>query len=297
MERRKTMLKLRIWLGVLIWWLFLFYNVERINEPINIASFVYVLTPVAAGALILLPRVFGRVSVAFAILPTLVVYFALKVLLRYPIFNSALPVTITEVVSISITLLLVKQVGTIVWDFEDTIAKLTFRQIGLPPRLYETTDTEDLYREVKRSRRFRHPLTLLVVRPDFDPAKVELNRVLLELRESMAPRYVQARLAKLFSEELRDSDLLVVEEDEFIILLPETTEVEAERMATRLQRQVATELDIDLQVGMAGFPDRAVTLRGLVDAATDALMGRAPASQGMPQEVSPAGSGDGAARG
>jgi len=265
------MLKLRLWLGVLVWWLFIFYNIERINEPINIASFVYVLVPVAAGAVMLAPQMFRKLRLILLIAPTLIVYFILKLLFNYQLVGPALPLTIMEIVCILVTLFLVRQVGYVVWDFEDTIANITFRQVGLPPRLYETTTTEDLYREVKRSRRFRHPLSLVVIRSDFDPESVRLNRILLEFQQTLATRYLQARLARMLSEELRDYDLIAWERDSFVVLLPETTPEDASRVAQRISKQAEKALSLRLKMGIAGFPEEAVTLTGLIDAASSKL--------------------------
>jgi GGDEF domain-containing protein len=261
------MVKFRIWIGILVWWLFLFYNIERINEPINIASFVYVLVPLAGGMLILMPRVFARRRLLIILIPTLILYFALKVYLGYSILGQGLPLTVTEIVSILITLLLVQQVGTFVWDVEDTISKVTFRQIGLPPRLYESADTEDLYREVKRSRRFNHPLSILFVEPDFSEARLDVNRTLIEMQKNMVERFTQAQVAKMLSEELRDCDLIAAHEQGFAILLPETAQSDATEVAKRLSNQIAEKLKVELKVGISGFPDTALTLGGLLDSA------------------------------
>jgi GGDEF domain-containing protein len=261
------MVKFRIWIGVLVWWLFLFYNIERINEPINIASFVYVLVPLAGGMLILMPRIFARRRLLIILIPTLILYFALKVYLGYPVLGQGLPLTVTEIVSILITLLLVQQVGAFVWDVEDTIGKVTFRQIGLPPRLYESADTEDLYREVKRSRRFNHPLSILFVEPDFSKESLDVNRTLIEMQKNMVERFTQAQVAKMLSEELRDCDLIAAHEQGFAILLPETAQFDATEVAKRLSNQIGEKLKVELKVGVSGFPDTALTLGGLLDSA------------------------------
>ncbi len=186
------MLRLRLTIGAVAWWLFLFYNIERINEPINIASFVYVLAPLSASVLMLLPRFFKRWRLAFWIAITLIIYFVIKVWLGYELFDSSLPLTVTEVACLVITLLLVGQLANVVSDFEETIANLTIRQIGLPPRLYDTVDVEELYREVKRSRRFQHHLALLVVNPKIDPKHIDVSKTLLEIQKTMINRYIKA---------------------------------------------------------------------------------------------------------
>lgn len=280
------MYKLRFWLSLLIIWLFFFYNIERINEPINIASFVYLLVPIAGSLMLLIPRLFKRVGIAGYFTIVLLVYLGIKIALHYELVAQSLPITITEIFSIFVSLFLFRKVADLMWDFEDTIANITFQQIGLPPRVYETAETEDLYREIKRCRRFRRPLTMVVAKAVFTPSEYKLNQVMEELRETMVARYVQAGVAKLLSDELSDSDLMVVENESFTILLPETQEEEALRRIRWLQKQATAELDIELHIGVAGFPEKAVTLRGLIDAAEDDLMNREqaiPANTGTPE--------------
>lgn len=266
------MLQFRLRIVLLILWLFLFYNIERINEPIDIASFVYALIPAAATVILLVPRLFGRKSFVFIFVPSLIVYFLLKRLLGYGFWGEALPITVMEIAAISLTLWFVNDIAYISWDVEDTIAHLTFRQIGIPPRLYEGLSAEDLYREVKRSRRYKRPLALLVVRPDFDPSALELNKILHDLQKRMAKRYIQAQLAKLFSEELRDSDLIALQSNEYVIILPEVEAEEAEKQVGRLTDLAAQRLGVKLSIGMADFPAKGITLNGLINAASRNLL-------------------------
>jgi hypothetical protein len=121
------MLRLRSGIILLGLWLLLVYNIERLG--VNIASFVYVLVPVAIGILLLAPRLFFGPRIIFLIVPVLLLYFSLKFLLGYPLVGAGLPITVMEISSIAVSLLLARQLTFLVMDFEDTITKLTF-QIG-----------------------------------------------------------------------------------------------------------------------------------------------------------------------
>jgi hypothetical protein len=265
------MLRLRFWLMVLIAYLFLLFNIERINESINIASFVYVLVTFAAGLTLLLWRFSTRIPILGLIAPYYVIFFVLKVLLDYQIGGENLPITVLEMLSILITILIVRQISLGMWDFEETMLDLTIRQIGLPPRMYETTETEELYREIKRSRRFQNPLTLLVMKPRLDPSSIELSRTLIELQKTMATRYLQARLAKMLSETLRDYDLVATMNDDFVILLPEATTKDAEIVIDKICRDAQEQLNVEISFGATQFPEGGVTLMGLIATAEDNL--------------------------
>ncbi|GAB4479260.1 MAG: hypothetical protein Kow00124_24660 [Anaerolineae bacterium] len=269
------MLRFRLWLGIFVWWLVLFYSIERINQPIDIAGFVYILAPFVAGVVVLGSRLFRKPWAAGLLVAlTLAAYLLLKYLRGYPLFGSYLPITVTEVVSLLITLLIVSQVARGLNEFEDTIVKVTFRQIGLPPRLYETVDTEDMYRELKRSRRFQHPLSMILIHPDYEAEDFDINKVLLELQRTMVHRFVQVQVAKLLSEELRDSDLVARQDGGFAVLLPETTLDDASKIAYHLLTRAKAKMNVSLKFGLAGFPDTAVTLGGLLDAAGDDMAAR-----------------------
>src|SRR5690606_13005648 len=260
------MFKLRLLVALTIWWLFLFFNVERMDSTLNLTPVVYVLVPVAAVMTVLIKQISTK-NALYTIAPALIVYAVMKRLLGFTLLERSLAVTFTEMTSIVITLLLVREVLIALQDFEDTIDHITFRQLGLPPRVYESPDAEDLYREVKRSRRFQHPLSLLVIKPQLDASSVRLNDLMLDLQRAMSARYFQARLVKFLSEELRDTDLVAIDGDDFVVLLPETSEQDASDILGRLGRQAYHELGIDLAAGLASFPDQALTFTALMEAA------------------------------
>jgi GGDEF domain-containing protein len=88
----------------------------------------------------------------------------------------------------------------------------------------------------------------------------------------MAKRYIQAQLAKLFSEELRDSDLIALQSNEYVIILPEVEAEEAEKQVGRLTDLAAQRLGVKLSIGMADFPAKGITLNGLINAASRNLL-------------------------
>jgi len=265
------MFKLRLRIAILVAWLFLFFNIERINEPIDIASFVYVLVTLCSAILVLQPKFFYGHLVTRLVAPSLVIYAIAKYFLGYTIFGTGLALTVTEIIVITLTIYLVGQLAEMVVDFENAVEDLTFRQVGLPPKVFENTQTEELYREVKRSRRFDYTLSLLILKPDINSDQVKLNKIMMELQKRMTGRYIQARVAQILSDTLRDCDLIAVEESEFVILLPEVTAEEVDEYKSRIEENVANELGIDVRFGVANFPDNGITLNGLVEIAASQL--------------------------
>ncbi len=198
-------------------------------------------------------------------------FFVLKYSLDYKLLGDEWVITTAEVAILLLTAYLAMRIALLVQEFEKSVEKLTFQQIGLPPRLYETTDNEDLYREVKRCRRFKHPLSLMLVRPELGAGPAVVNELLLEIQKSFVHRYAQARIAKLFSDQLRDSDMVVVQKDGLMVLLPETDAQDARRLLEKIRSAACKDAGLDIVAGIAEFPTRAVTLSGLIDFALSDL--------------------------
>lgn len=266
------MLRLRVWLVVYTFWLLLFYNIERLDETINVASFIYLLIPFSVVLILLFPRLLVGNSFGYVIGGLILVMIGLKHLLGYMVIETGLAITIVEVSFIIINSLLLKPLAQISIDIEDMVTKLTFRQIGLPPRLLESIDTEDLYRELKRCRRFQHPVVLLHVETEGEIDEEALKTIMQELNKSIAQRYMQARVAKLLSEDLRDSDLIAQHENGFIVLMPETKRDEIDDLLKMIKHEAVEKLQIPLKIGFSSFPDEALTLGGLIEAATASMV-------------------------
>ena len=258
------MLKLRTQMSFFTIWLLLFFNIERLVEMINIASFVYIFVPLVATLILFAPSLIQSIDKKWLLLSCIILFFIIKHLAGYQILGKNLPITITEIFSIYISCYLANNLSLRIREFEDMVATLTFQQIGLPPKLYESTDTEDLYREVKRCRRFGHPLSLMIVKPSYDKEQMKSSQIIKEIQSAFASRYVQVRLTKLYSEKLRDTDLIVINDDDIIILLPETSEKDASIVLDNIKEKALAELNIDVVCGLSSFPNHSVTLNGLL---------------------------------
>jgi hypothetical protein len=265
------MFRLRYGLMLNIIWFSILFNIERLNEPFNIATFVYLLIPFA----ILIITVFSLFrnpkyySLFVALL--LVAFLALKFVLGYEVWGSAITITVFEAVCIVVSLWVYQYYVVNLFEFETMLHKLTFRQLGIPPRLYTSRDSEDLYREVKRSRRFKHPLSLYLLEPVIPDDSIEQSQIMKDLQSTMLKRFTQAQLANIISDTIRDTDLIIQEGNGFALMFPETDADEAAKFIEYVQDAVSKQINIDLQVGQAQFPDSAITLNGLFQEASTRL--------------------------
>lgn len=259
------MLRLRLGLLLVIGWFFLFYNLERLNEPIDIATFVYALLPVSLALLIVFPSLTRRDTFPLYLIGLTAAYVVLKFVFERPLFGEALPVTALEVTSLWLSALIFRYFLVHIIEVVDLFEQLMFRQVGMPPRLVASIEGEELYRELKRSRRFQNPVVFSVLDIDPKEATAQEPRVMKELQAMMRGRFLQARLSQIVADVLRDSDYVVQHGNGFAVLMPETRPGDGEILLNELRARVRDELGLTLKVGVATFPENAFTLGGLLE--------------------------------
>jgi len=131
-----------------------------------------------------------------------------------------------------------------------------------------------LREETERSRRYRHPLSLLMI--DLDNFK-RIN----DTYGHPAGDRVLCAVAGIIRRELRQVDQVArYGGEEFAAILPETAESEAFAIATRIRQAVAARplaisetegVALTISIGLAVFPDDAAAEEGLVERADQAL--------------------------
>jgi len=86
-------------------------------------------------------------------------------------------------------------------------------------------------------------------------------------------RYVITSLARVISNQLRRTDLVLDQRDQgrFIILSPDTNAASSASVADRIQAAAAVQLGVLVSCGVASFPDEALTFEELVHQAKSNL--------------------------
>jgi GGDEF domain-containing protein len=259
------MYRLHLWLAAAILWLFALYNVERLHAPINLASFVYVFSAGAALLVLVVPPL-RRLGAHWLYLLPLPLYFALKRVLGYDIAGAALPITVTEICAIEISIALARRLALGLEELHEAVAAAmvgNLRDVSIP---FEVGQSE-IYREMRRARRHQRPLALLSIGLPDGGLAVKSPRLLEQLQRENLRRYATAQLANILAEEADDSDIIARRGDHFVTLLPEATYEEASLFAKRLQTHASAQLGLRLHVGVATFPDRELTFEKLVETA------------------------------
>lgn len=259
------MRKSRFWLVSTFLWFFFLYNIERLGEPINIASFVYVYAVICAALIILIPFVhilpFYLPSL-FAMAP----YFAIKYLLGYEIFGQNLPLTITEICFIAITIFLTSKVGRNIGKLDQVVSELTITPLLEGTHSFQSGQGK-IYREIRRARHYHRPAALLAISFSDESVENSLDQFLQEVQRKIAREYIAARLANFLVEELQDTDVITKRNSHFITLLPETSRDNIVDIVRRLQADAKEKLGLNLRIGTSTFPDESVTFERLLERA------------------------------
>ncbi|MDY6876457.1 MAG: hypothetical protein SWK90_09695 [Chloroflexota bacterium] len=262
-------MRMRLPVTILVIWLFLFYNVERLSEPINITNVAYTFVPLMAVLTILTPRI-RKIPLWMLLIVPIPMFLALKAWLRPRMWDASLTLTVTELCIISITTIIARWVSNGVSEFEHAVAHITIGQSGTLPNPFSTGQAE-MYREMKRARHHQRPLALMAIGVEEKSVQVALDRMVKEVQQAMMKRYVMSDVAKRLCDQMEDYNLIAQEDDHFIILLPEITPEELTDLTGQLRQIVSEQVGVTLQIGTASFPSDAVTFESLVKQAVEGM--------------------------
>lgn len=281
------MVKLRLWISAALLWLAFLLHVERLCTPIRFAPFVYAMAALlVVGAAALPLRKRWQAGTAVAV--TLILFLALKLILRHPLLGPGLPLTVTEALALGVSLWVGHHISQSLLLYERSVRELAaLNWVTRPMSFLEMQD--QFYREVRRARLHERPLSLLAVRLQTPLSAAQLDALIVETQSRLAAHYQDVRLAELLSAELTDCDLIAKRDDHFILMLAEADVERAWEVAHRLADASRASFGVGLAAGVATFPDEEVTLTGLVQRA-EAELGEnsGPALSSSSQADSPA---------
>lgn len=254
------------------------FNLERFDtnaqNVIDLQTFVYVLV-IAIIVLTIALKPLQYISIYTSALGWLVVYGVLKLTLfaTRPILGEPYTyLTITEMGLTLITVFLTYDLSRTLRDFEEVIDKVTVPRLGQRVlRMHEAG--EEIKTEFIRSRRHNRPLSVLLVSVNTTVPTFNLEKTVREIQRNMLMRYVASSISKILSKEARRTDLIVEKDDErgFVMLCPETTAEGTFTLAERIQQAASEQLGVQVEYGIASFPDEALTFEELLRRAQENL--------------------------
>jgi hypothetical protein len=250
---------------VLCGWFFAFYNVERIFEQVNLASFVYLLAPVLGMLVLSIPKL-RRVPLYWYIPLSFVSVIILRSALGYGQQENAFSLCVTESLATWITLALSYQLGKGIDEYCSAATTAMVNHLADHTQPFEEAQSA-VVREVRRARLFRRPIAVLALNPQPVDEEESLDRFTQEFRAELVQQYISAKAAGCLSTHLRSCDILTQSNKHFFALLPELNRDEALELARQMQGDLSSELGLNLKVGISMFPEDEVTATGLLERA------------------------------
>lgn len=244
-----------------------FINIEPFVYAVGILSVISVLTLPALWR----PNVYRPIALwlgVFLLLKAVTVQFQLTEIIG----GTHAYLTATEIALLLLLIWRAHDTARQMHDFEEAVSNITFADMSR--RIKKMDDAEDdIQTELIRSRRHHHPLTVMVIEPEVESIQVALNRTVQEVQRAMMSRYVITSLARVVSNQLRRTDVVVEqrEKNRFIIISPDTTAANSAILADRIQAAAAVQLGVLVSCGVASFPDQALTFDELVQQAKSNL--------------------------
>ena len=86
-------------------------------------------------------------------------------------------------------------------------------------------------------------------------------------------RYLLSDVARTLCYKLEDYNVIARANDHFLVLLPEVTSEQLPDLIGRLRQAVAEQVGVAPRIGVASFPEDAVTFDGLVEQAVGEMNG------------------------
>lgn len=267
----------------LLFWLTLFFNIERLDlnmgqiDTINLPTSVYVLGSLTA--LLALTPFFQRQPVALLIGGAVACYVAAVLLAAEPILGGVHTyLTFTAALMLVITILLAHKLGESLSEFLAAVEEMTFSSKG--GQMPVGAEAQELVqREMAVSRRSQRPLSLLLLQTEPASLDMMMHRLIQDIQRTMLQRYLLSTVARVLTRYVRRTDLVVEgpEPGQLVLLTPETGANEAEVLGGRLAEVTRERLGVETSYSIATFPEHALTYEALVALAQQRLREQRPA--------------------
>jgi GGDEF domain-containing protein len=177
-----------------------------------------------------------------------------------------------EIVFVLVAAVLAREVAKNIFEVDRTLDRLVFASFGGRTMKMDEA-TEEIKTELIRSRRYQRSLTVLVVEPDPTTLNKSMMASIEEIQHNIARRYAMGKISEVINATARRPDLVMHQSDQFVLLCPETTAESSNILVERIKTAVKAELGVSVAVGVASFPNDALTFEELVTKASTHLDG------------------------
>src|SRR5215216_2898683 len=261
-----------LWSAIYIAMIFVLGQADYLGRPIiNFASYFYLLAMIGVPVTLFFPSV-TRVSTAVPMAVWAGFYIALSLFINRSLTTTSgdLSVVVLEFVLLEVGIWSAHQLAQQISHAESVMDELA--SDAFPHRAQELDEGSQRVKiELNRSRRYRRPLSLLIM--EVDPEYQRNNgEVLKSIQTDIVNRFTSARVGQIIDDSIRQTDLVLRDKRwRYVILCPETNLSAGRLLARRITESVHEETGLAILCGVAAFPDEALTFDDLLKKARERL--------------------------
>lgn len=181
------------------------------------------------------------------------------------------PVVVTELFMLGVTVYLVRMLSVVVSNLEQILENvITGKEDS---RILSQASGEDTVNaELFRARRFNRPVGFIFLNlngvEELKPSRAEQVSYQYVLQRS----YLKARVGQLAESFLYHTDPIAWHGEDLVICLPETNREQAEELARKIYDLIRSQLNIRVPLGIASFPDDGLIYADLIRVASNSLL-------------------------
>ena len=237
---------------------------------INFVSYFYIYALITGLVITVMPSL-SKIPLYLLLIICGAIYLALgRVINRAYTGSTALDIIILELFIVEVGVWLSYQLGGVITHSESLIDVLA--QGSFPNSATDLDEAADRINiEFGRSRRYHRHLSLMILQAKPENREA-VKEILKSLQQDMLDRLHLARLAQVIGECIRQTDLLLRDHSEhFVVLCPETSLDSMTPLAQRIKDKVLLRTGLIVSIGLAVFPEEALTFEDLLQVARGRL--------------------------
>jgi GGDEF domain-containing protein len=261
------------WAVIYLAVIFVLGQADYTGRPIiNFASYFYLGVMIAIPVTLFFPSI-SRVSAFVPLSVWAGVYLViLQVIDRNLSANEGeFPVIILEFVLLEAGVWFAHQLALQIGHAESIMDALALS--AFPNRAHTIEEESQRIKiELTRSRRYRRPLSLVVIESESDDQKTT-REMLRSIQHDLLNRFTSARVGQIIDDRIRQTDLVMRDhKGRFVILCPETDLNNTILLAKRITQAVKERTSLNVLWGVAAFPEEALTFDDLLQKAIERLI-------------------------
>lgn len=234
---------------------------------INFASYFYMAVLIGVPVTLFFPSI-SRVTTFVPLAVWAVIYVGLTLFINRSRTTTSqeFSVIVLEFVLLEVGIWFAHQLAMQIAHAESVMDELAIS--AFPHRAQEIEEgSQRIKIEFTRSRRYRRPLSLVILEVDPDQES-DKGQVIRSIQHDLSNRFTSARIGQIIDDRIRQTDLVMRDRGwRYIILCPETDLPGVLPLTQRITQAIQEKTGLTVLWGIAAFPEEALTFEDLMEKA------------------------------